>query len=98
MNKDFSILEKVLCNMADNLYQPVEFPLYVEKLEKEFAELMQEFEKPLWGVDRVKDEMADVLVFLLRISNKMDISGKDLILHAMTKMLKRVSDTNYNNI
>ena len=115
MQKDFETLEKIMLIMADNFYEPVEFPKYVNLLEKEFAELMAEvtgyeFENYLINQPiikshnsdheslhhkRVKDELADVLVFILRISNKLDISSKELLHHAMSKMLKRASDPNY---
>lgn len=114
MNKDFNTLEKVMCNMADSFYQPVEFPMYTQKLEKEFAELMEQLSKdgPLaknkaWheikgstfdNVLEIKDELADVLVFLLRISNSFKISGTDLLHHAMSKMVKRIGDENYNRV
>ncbi|ASU34377.1 MazG nucleotide pyrophosphohydrolase domain-containing protein [Mucilaginibacter xinganensis] len=114
MNKDFNILEKVMCNMADNFYQPVEFPLYVKKLEKEFAELMEQLTKDgtldsskewhhfknavLDNLPEIKDELADVLCFLLRISNSFKISGTELLHHAMSKMVRRIGDENYNRV
>ncbi len=122
MNKDFNTLEKVMCNMADSFYQPVEFPLYTQKLEKEFAELMAELndnngiqvlisklkDEKFGGIMEIhiaqshhtllKDELADVLCFLLRISNSFKISGTELLHHAMSKMVKRIGDENYNRV
>lgn len=114
MNKDFNTLEKVMCNMADSFYQKVEFPLYIQKLEKEFAELMEQLNieadldaKIAWfyakgktfdNLPEIKDELADVLCFLLRISNTFKISGTELLHHAMSKMVRRIGDENYNRV
>lgn len=47
-------------------------------------------------LERCKDELADVLVFTLRISNAMECNGKDLLLHALKKMINRIDNPNYN--
>lgn len=121
MNKDFNTLEKVMCNMADSFYQPVEFPFYAEKLDKEHAELQAELnhkdftnalelmnmglcltdEMEKLFIERrklVKDELADVFCFVLRISNSLHISGTELLQHAMSKMVRRIGDENYNRV
>lgn len=46
--------------------------------------------------ERLKDELGDVMVFLIRIANFYNLTSKELLHHAATKMIKRVADSNYN--
>lgn len=106
-NKSFECLYTIAMTMADNCIGAKELEQRFSKLEEEYQELIEAFDKqqsdPLKFDadatielnDNLKKELSDVLFVVLHIGHKINASGFELLHMATSKMLARMNDVNY---
>jgi NTP pyrophosphatase (non-canonical NTP hydrolase) len=94
---NFTALEKMAVYIADTAHGFVQFPGKGQKLQEEFAELLEVLPTGDSSIDmpRVTDELADVLYVILHISNSFGLSAHTLLTHATHKTFMRMGNPNY---